>query len=266
MFGYGPAVANTYAANFGDVVKHAVLCEVIVRERPLRYLESHGGTLRYRLADLAPGPGGVWDFLDVASDHDLLDRSAYAESLRDQAGTRTDPGTYPGSIALAAEQLPDESEIVAFELVPTSATELSDGLAAMGRRATVEVADGLTGVCDRARPGDLVLLDPFHVHERGEELSSVEAFSELASRGVGTILWYAIYDPAESDEWIAESIPVTVPRGWSARLVGASTEGGLAGCGFLTAHLSTASETAAGSIVEALARALSRTRPGLNVD
>ncbi len=55
-------VAKTYAANFGDVVKHAVLCEVIVRERPRRYLESHGGRLSYELADLVPGPGGVWDF------------------------------------------------------------------------------------------------------------------------------------------------------------------------------------------------------------
>lgn len=50
--GYRSAVANTYAANFGDVVKHAVLCEVIVRERPRRYLESHGGRLGY---DTSPG-------------------------------------------------------------------------------------------------------------------------------------------------------------------------------------------------------------------
>jgi hypothetical protein len=111
-----------------------------------------------------------------------------------------------------------------------------------------------------------VLLDPFHVHERGDAFSSAEAFSALATRGVRTILWYAIYDPLESGEWIADTIPSTIARGWSARLVGASSEGGLAGCGFLTAHLSAESEIAAGSIVEALARALSRFRPGLRVD
>jgi len=130
----------------------------------------------------------------------------------------------------------------------------------------VEVADGLTGVCELARSGDLALLDPFHVHERGDAFSSAEAFSVLAARGVTTILWYAIYDPSESDEWIADSIPSTVPRGWSARLVGDATEGGLAGCGFLTAHLSSESEAAARSIVEALARALLRVRPGLRVE
>ena len=258
-------MANTYAANFGDVVKHAVLCEVVVRVRPRRYLESHGGRLVYDLAGLTPGPGGVWDFLEVTSDDDVLNRSIYAELIRRQAGTRHDPGNYPGSIALAAELLPAESDVVAFELVPASATDLAEGLAAVGRSAIVEVADGLSGVCERARPGDLVLLDPFHVHDRGDGYSSVEAFAVLATRGVSTILWYAIYDPSESNESIADSIPSTVPGGWSARLVGDDTEGGLAGCGFLTAHLSAESEAAASGIVAALARALSAVRPGLRV-
>lgn len=261
---YGSAVANIYAANFGDVVKHAVLCEVVVREKPPRYLESHGGRLVYEVASLEPGPGGVWDFLELAVDHDLSG-SAYAGLIRRNAGTRHRPGTYPGSIALAAKLLPPESDVVAFELDPASASDLAEGLAAMGRSATVEVADGLNGVCEQARPGDLVLLDPFHVRERGEAFSSVEAFAALATRGVTTILWYAIYDPLETDEWIADSIPSTVPPGWSARLCGDTTEGGLAGCGFLTAHLSAESETAAGSILEALARALARVRPGLRL-
>lgn len=258
-------MANTYAANFGDVVKHAVLCEVVVRMRPRRYLESHGGRLVYDLAGLTPGAGGVWDFLEVASDHDILNGSIYAELIRPEAGTRDHPGRYPGSIALAAERLPAESDVIAFELIPASATELAEGLAAMGRSATIEVADGLTGVCEQARPGDLALLDPFDVHDRGNAYSSVEAFAVLATRGVSTILWYAIYDPSETDQWIAESIPITVPRGWSARLIGDGSEGGLAGCGFLTAHLSSESEAAAGAIVEALARALASVRPGLSV-
>src|SRR6188768_1894257 len=114
-------MANTYAANFGDVVKHAVLCEVVVRERPPRYLESHGGRLVYDLADLEPGPGGVWDFLELTSDDDDLRSSTYAELIRRDAGSRHDPGRYPGSIALAAALLPADSEVVAFDLVPASA-------------------------------------------------------------------------------------------------------------------------------------------------
>lgn len=259
-------MANTYAANFGDVVKHAVLCEVMVRERPVRYLESHGGKLTYDLADLVPGPGGVWDFLELARADEVLSRSAYAQSLRSSAGTRDRPGTYPGSIALAAAHLPAESRVVAFELVPASASELADGLASMGRPATVEVADGLSGVCEVARSGDLAFLDPFDVHERGDALTSAEAFCELAARGLSTVLWYAIYDPSESAAWIEDTITGGTPRGWSARLVGTSAEGGLAGCGFLTANLSAESETAAESLVTALMRALSVVRSGLRID
>ena len=48
-------MANDYASNFGDVVKHAVLGAAIENERPVRYLESHGGRLDYDLAELTPG-------------------------------------------------------------------------------------------------------------------------------------------------------------------------------------------------------------------
>ncbi len=113
---------------------------------------------------------------------------------------------------------------------------------------------------------DLVLLDPFHVQERGADLTAAEAFAVLATRGVRTILWCAIYDPTESDAWIADAIPSNVPCGWRARLIGDTADGGLAGCGFLTPHLSSESETAASSIVEALARTMSPVRPGLRVD
>jgi 23S rRNA A2030 N6-methylase RlmJ len=263
---YDPAVANTYAANFGDVVKHAVLCEVVTREQPAHYLESHGGRLAYDLGGLEPGPGGVWDFLQLAPDDDDLACSVYARLVGREAGTPHRPGTYPGSIALAASLLPPGAQVVAFELVPASAADLADGLARMGRSATIEVADGLTGVCELARPGDLVLLDPFDVHARGDDLTAAEAFVVLASHGVATILWYAIYDPADSDGWISDTIASTVPGGWRARPVGETAEGGLAGCGFLTAQLSTESEEAATSMVDALARSLSTVRPGLRVE
>lgn len=65
-------MANIYAADFGDVVKHSVLCEVLVREQPARYLESHGGRLDYDLADVEPSPGGVWDFIELSVEFDSL--------------------------------------------------------------------------------------------------------------------------------------------------------------------------------------------------
>ena len=263
--GYDSAVANTYAANFGDVAKHAVLGEVVVRERPARYLESHGGRLDYDLAELDPGPGGVWDFLELGADRAVLASCSYARVLAEVAGSRHEPGTYPGSIALAASLLPPDSEVIAFELVDSSAADLSERLAARGRSATVHVAEGLGGVRALARPGDLVLLDPFHVHERAGELTAAETFETLASRDIATILWYAIYDPAEFD-WPNGIIGVPDRSRWRTRLIGDTTEGGLAGCGFLTAHLSSETVAAVASIVEELARTLAPVRPGLRAE
>ncbi len=258
-------MANTYAANFGDVMKHAILGEVIAHQQPRRYLESHGGRLEYPLASLEPGPGGVWDFLDLADGSDVLADSVYAQQLAATAGTRSAPGRYPGSIALADAGLPDGAEVVAFELVGSSADDLAEGLAARGRPATVTVADGLAGVCDLARPDDLVLLDPFDVHERGARYSAAEAFSVLAACGVPTLLWYAIYDPDDAGTWIS-ALAGGPESGWRCRLIGRTAEGGLAGCGFVTCHLGAAATEAAAAIVTALAAVLAPVRPGLRLD
>lgn len=162
--------------------------------------------------------------------------------------------------------MPAGAEVVAFELVAASASNLVDGLAARGRSAQVNVADGLSGVCESARPGDLVLLDPFHVHERGEKFTATEAFFALAARGVATILWYAIYEPTESAGWITEAARALDGSAWHARLVGDTAEGGLAGCGFLAAHLSPDTVAAATAIADDLTRALAVVRPGLRLE
>lgn len=258
-------MSNTYAANFGDVVKHVVLCDMIERERPNRYLESHGGRLDYDLTDLQPGPGGVWDFLDRADDRERLRSSAYASLIGPAAGTPSRPGTYLGSIALADAVLPPHADVVAFELSAESAESLRDGLTKRGRANEVLVADGLDGVCRLGRPGDFVLLDPFDVGARVDSLTAAEAFAALAAHGVRSLLWYAIYTPDEADTWIAEvQSGLDVPI-WQARVIGDTSEGGLAGCGFLGVHLSTAAQSAASALVEDLAAVLASSRPGLRV-
>jgi hypothetical protein len=95
-------MANAYAANFGDVVKHTVLCEALTREQPARYLESHGGRLDYDLTDLEPGPGGVWDFIELSANFDALASSAYAQIIRDVAGQRQQPTPSRGRGPVAA--------------------------------------------------------------------------------------------------------------------------------------------------------------------
>lgn len=256
-------MANTYAANFGDVIKHAVLCEVVKAENPGRYIESHGGRLQYDLGGLDPGPGGVWDFLTYAAHSGSLAGSAYTELVTSTCGSVDTPGVYLGSIAIADALLRPGAEVIAFEFVESSADSLRSGLSARGRPATVTVSDGLAGVCEISREGDLVLIDPFEVHARDGSLSAAEAFAAVAKRNVAVLLWYAIYEPTDSSAWVDD---VTSDLSWHRRVVGGSSIGGLAGCGFVGANLSPASVAAATTIIDDLAAALAPVRPGLRVD
>jgi 23S rRNA A2030 N6-methylase RlmJ len=256
-------VSNPFAANFGDVVKHAVLCAVLELERPGRYLESHGGQLVYDLRGRDPGPGGVWDFLEEVDADDTLRDASYARLARAAAGSRAEPGAYLGSIALADAVLPPGHEIVAWELVDDSAASLRDGLERRGRPATVAVGDGLDGVCRAGRAGDLVLIDPFEVHARGTSVDAVGAFIDVGTRGISALLWYPIHDPGASDGWIGDA-GIAIGGGlWHERLVGRTVQSGLAGCGYLGANLKPESEATASRIVQSLASRLASVRPGL---
>jgi len=259
-------MANEYASNFGDVVKHAVLGAAIERERPARYVESHGGRLDYDLAGLTPGRGGVWDFLEAAAGSPALAESAYARVLRPLAGAVNDPGIYPGSIALADALLPSGAEVVAFDLVESSATSLREGLAARGRGATVTVGDGLQGAVDSARRGDLVLLDPFHVTDAGPTgLDSADAFTILAERDVATLLWYAVFQPNEPVRWTHDVRAHVARPLWQAEFSCDEFEAGLAGCGLLGANLTERTATEITMLASELCRALEATVAGLRV-
>ena len=236
-------MANEYASNFGDVVKHIVLSAAIEHEQPTRYVESHGGRLDYGLAELVPGRGGVWDFLELAAQNPALEASAYARALRPLAGTADEPGIYPGSVALADALLPKGAEVLAFDLVESSAISLRVGLAARGRPATVPVGDGLQGVLDEARQGDLVLLDPFHVADAdGAGPSSVDAFAVLAERRVATLLWYGVFQPDEPIHWTQEVRGRLERLLWRAEFSCGDTDAGLAGCGVVGANLAERTE------------------------
>jgi hypothetical protein len=80
---------------------------------------------------------------------------------------------------------------------------------------------------------------------------------------VPTVLWYAITKPTDRADWIIDATHDLRGSQWQARVVGDTSQGGLAGCGFLTAHLSADTQTTAAALVNDLASALASTRPGL---
>jgi 23S rRNA A2030 N6-methylase RlmJ len=193
-------VANTHPANLGDVLKHLVLCELLM-QRPARYLESHGGRYIYDLTDENPGTGGVWDLQTIVQQSPAVGRTAYAMVALENAGTPQWPGTYLGSLALADRLLPLSTPVIAAEIKPATRRELER---APWRRSPdrVELSAGIEGqelVAREARSGDLVLIDPFELEERSAGgLSSYDAFDVAVERGATTLLWYPITQPPDA--------------------------------------------------------------------
>ena len=259
-------MANDFASNFGDVVKHCLLAEAVACERPARYLESHGGRIDYELGTLTPGRGGVWDFIAVAAAHPGLQDARYLQLLHRMAGTPDAPGTYPGSVSVADAQLSPEATVFAFDLVATSGASVREALASRGRPAVVTIGDGIQGVLDHAAAGDLVLLDPFQVTDAGGTgPDSAGAFAALADRGIATLLWYGVFDLDAQLDW-----PQDVRRSagtplWRVEYSCGDDEAGLTGCGVLAANLGPETERVLTRVAEALGEALTAKIPALRV-
>ena len=188
-------MGNHHFANVGDVMKHLALVRVVELMRPTRYLESHAGAFEYPLAMRdEPLPDGVWDFLARAPVVATLDQSGYAALLRAHAGDRSAPGTYPGSARCVWETLGASTEYILNDTNATAAASLDAALSPRGATATVTEIDGIDLVLDEARPGDLVLIDPFHPDERSPAhgRTATEAFDELVERGIAVALWRAL--------------------------------------------------------------------------
>ena len=70
-------MANSHFGNLGDVWKHLVLAEVLEREPPRWYAETHAGSAAYPLNRDPQREFGIWRFLAAAPRSAELARSRY---------------------------------------------------------------------------------------------------------------------------------------------------------------------------------------------
>ena len=70
-------MANSHFGNLGDVWKHLVLAEVLEREPPRWYAETHAGSAAYLLNRDPQREFGIWRFLAAAPRSAELARSRY---------------------------------------------------------------------------------------------------------------------------------------------------------------------------------------------
>ncbi|MGH3399569.1 MAG: hypothetical protein ACRDPO_33275, partial [Streptosporangiaceae bacterium] len=138
-------MANRHFGNIGDVWKHAVLAEVLEREPPGWYAETHAGSGAYPVVPSGGRQYGFLRFLQVAPRFPVLARSRYRAIAASYVGSGR--GLYPGSAVLAMTILGDATSYLLCDLDPESVTDLRRWSRELGLNGCeVAETDGMAAV------------------------------------------------------------------------------------------------------------------------
>lgn len=196
-----------HAGNFGDVLKHLVLVELLGRlaakDKPLFFLDTHAGRGRYDLAaEESRRAGEARDGILRLAAAPALPPAArrYVDAVR-----ASDPANaaciriYPGSPRLAAALLRPADRGALCELAPREAAALRHELAG-DRRFAIHERDGYEALAALVPPRErrgLVLVDPPYEAQEQEFDAIGTALGRALERwptGVYAI-WYPIKRP-----------------------------------------------------------------------
>jgi len=188
-----------HAGNFADLVKHALLLELMRAKAPEVVIDTHGGAGLYDLSGDAvrsrEAEAGVAKLMIAEGRPPLLEALA-----AEVAATNPDGGArfYPGSPLLIARRLKPGGRYVGFELNPPVRALLAEALTAQAN-AEAREGDGYeAAVAEAARTrGPLVLIDP--PFERPDDYVRA-ADAALAIRGRDPSATIAIWTPLKDLE------------------------------------------------------------------
>jgi 23S rRNA (adenine2030-N6)-methyltransferase len=269
-----------HAGNFADVVKHAVLVRILVHLRgkpaPFRVIDTHAGAGRYDLAGPEAGRSGEWragiarllttPVKDAA--RALLAPYLDAVAAFNEAGGLT---VYPGSPALVRAFLRAQDRLVACELEPNAAAELTRSFGG-DRRSKAVAIDGWTALKAYVPPKErrgLVLIDP--PFEAADDFQRLGAGLEGAHRkwpGGGYLLWYPIKDRRESEALARRLRRTGIGKILRAELAVAPprNDGPLAACGLIVVNPPWTLPDELAVVLPELAKVLSRAGGSHRVD
>lgn len=192
-------MANRHFGNIGDVWKHVVLAEVLERELPAWYAETHAGSGAYPVVHSGGREYGFLHFLEVAPRFPVLALSPYRAIATSYV--ESDRGLYPGSALLAMTVLGDTTSYLLCDLDRESVTDLRRWSHELDlHNCEVAEADGMAAVAARLdsethRPG-LVHIDPFDRDARAPGgYSALELAARAADSGTGLVYWYGYDEP-----------------------------------------------------------------------
>ena len=220
-----------HAGNFADVIKHAVLCRVLLhlqgKPAPFRVIDTHAGAGAYDLLGAEAGKTGEWrDGIGrllaaelAAPVHALLKPYLDAVTALNPDGRIS---IYPGSPVLAQALLRRQDRLLACELEPQAAAALTRRLRGDPRAKALAI-DGWTALTAYVPPNErrgLVLVDP--PFEQPGDFSRLAQGLETAHRKwpTGTyLLWYPVKDPAEVTALIRRTSRLKIPKTLRAELI-----------------------------------------------
>ena len=238
-----------HAGNFADVMKHVLLLQILTRlnqkDKPYRYIDTHGGAGKYDLSTSEAQKSG--EFLNgihrLVKLDDSIKRNApegvqqylkIVEKMREGSGKCA----YPGSPWFALEGMREIDKATIFEMQRDVFQQLyynvRDKRAGLHERDAYE---GLFGVIPPKEKRGLVMIDPPYEVERKDFPQLVDLIATAYKKwptGVFAI-WYPIKDRAMIDRFEKKMIKTGIRRQLICEVCvwPDDTPVGLNGCGLL---------------------------------
>ncbi|ATO19564.1 23S rRNA (adenine(2030)-N(6))-methyltransferase RlmJ [Acinetobacter sp. LoGeW2-3] len=238
-----------HAGNFADVMKHVLLLQILSRlnnkDKPYRYIDTHGGAGKYDLSTSEAQKSG--EFLNgihrLIKLDDSIKRNApegvqqylkIVEKMRENFGK----GAYPGSPWFALEGMRDIDKATIFEMQRDVFQQLDQNI--FDKRAGLHERDayeGLLAVIPPKEKRGLVMIDPPYEVERKDFPQLVELIAAAYKKwptGVFAV-WYPIKDRAMIERFEKKMFKTGIRRQLICEVCvwPDDTPVGLNGCGLL---------------------------------
>lgn len=202
-------MANPHFGTIGDVWKHLVLGDLLDRQRPARYWETHAGSGTYTLDREWEREYGIFTLLREAPRAPSVEASRYLWLVRTLPPADDAEPRYPGSARLAMEVLGDAATYLLCDLDTASVADVTRSVRELDLADLVRVehADGIATIhaaalqlAPSAAAETFVLIDPFDEGQRSADgMDAVDLFQSLAQAGFPTALWHGYDDAADRD-------------------------------------------------------------------
>lgn len=276
-----------HAGNFADVMKHALLVQLVralqKKDKGFLYLDTHAGRGRYDLAQAAQGdslarrpewPEGIGRLCVPADTGAASAASGVPSALneylelvrrfdREQGNAEPTPRFYPGSPSIVRLLARVQDRLVLCEQHPEEHAQLQQDFV-FAPRTSVQLADGYGAIRAVLPPPErraLVLIDP--PFEQQDEVGNItRALREGLARLAGGVfcVWYPLTERARVDAFFETLTAQSLPPALALELTVAGDASPLRmrGCGLVIVNPPWQFEQTAMPLLDCLAEKLAQ--------